>query len=98
MDAGVPIIRPVSGIAMGIIVGKDDNFKVLTDIQGLEDHYGDMDFKAAGTSNGITALQMDVKVDGITVDMLEAVLNQSKINRKEILDIMLEAIPTPREN
>jgi polyribonucleotide nucleotidyltransferase len=69
---------PVSGIAMGIIVGKDDNFKVLTDIQGLEDHYGDMDFKAAGTEKGITALQMDVKVDGITVSMLEAVLCNQK--------------------
>lgn len=98
MDAGVPIKRPVSGIAMGIIVGKDDKFKVLSDIQGLEDHYGDMDFKAAGTENGITALQMDVKVDGITVDMLTAVLTQSKVNRKEIREIMLEAIPTHREN
>jgi polyribonucleotide nucleotidyltransferase len=98
MDAGVPIIRPVSGIAMGIIVGKDDNFKVLTDIQGLEDHYGDMDFKAAGTVNGITALQMDVKVDGITVEMLEAVLTQSKTNRAEILAIMLEELPTHRDN
>jgi len=98
MDAGVPIIRPVSGIAMGIIVGKDDKFKVLTDIQGLEDHYGDMDFKAAGTVNGITALQMDVKVDGITVDMLSAVLSQSKINRAEILAIMLETLPTHRDN
>jgi len=98
MDAGVPIIRPVSGIAMGIIVGKDDKFKVLTDIQGLEDHYGDMDFKAAGTVNGITALQMDVKVDGITVEMLSAVLTQSKINRAEILAIMLETLPTHREN
>lgn len=98
MDAGVPIKRPVSGIAMGIIVGKDNNFKVLSDIQGLEDHYGDMDFKAAGTENGITALQMDVKVDGITVEMLEAVLKQSKINRKEILEIMLSTIPAPREN
>jgi polyribonucleotide nucleotidyltransferase len=97
MDAGVPIIRPVSGIAMGIIVGRDDKFKVLSDIQGLEDHYGDMDFKAAGTENGITALQMDVKVDGITVEMLTAVLTQSKINRKEILDIMLAALPTHRE-
>ncbi len=98
MDAGVPIKRPVSGIAMGIIVGKDDAFKVLTDIQGLEDHYGDMDFKAAGTEKGITALQMDVKVDGITVEMLEAVLKQSKINRAEILTIMLSTIPAPREN
>ena len=98
MDAGVPIKRPVSGIAMGIIVGKDNKFKVLTDIQGLEDHYGDMDFKAAGTENGITALQMDVKVDGITVDMLEAVLMQSKGNRKEIREKMLETIAVPREN
>ncbi len=98
MDAGVPIKRPVSGIAMGIIVGKDGKFEVLTDIQGLEDHYGDMDFKAAGTANGITALQMDVKVDGITVDMLKAVLMQSKVNRKEILEKMLETLPTHREN
>ncbi len=98
MDAGVPIKRPVSGIAMGIIVGKDGKFEVLTDIQGLEDHYGDMDFKAAGTKNGITALQMDVKVDGITVQMLEAVLLQSKENRKEILGKMLETLPTHRAN
>ncbi len=98
MDAGVPIKRPVSGIAMGIIVGKDGKFEVLTDIQGLEDHYGDMDFKAAGTENGITALQMDVKVDGITVQMLEAVLLQSKENRKEILGKMLETLPAPRAN
>ena len=98
MDAGVPIKKPVSGIAMGIIVGKDDNFKVLTDIQGLEDHYGDMDFKAAGTKDGITALQMDVKVDGITVDMLKAVLMQSKGNRMEILEKILAVIPEPRKN
>jgi polyribonucleotide nucleotidyltransferase len=98
MDAGVPIKRPVSGIAMGIIVGKDETFKVLTDIQGLEDHYGDMDFKAAGTEKGITALQMDVKVDGITVEMLEAVLKQSKGNRMEILEKMLATIPAHREN
>lgn len=98
MDAGVPIKRPVSGIAMGIIVGKEGNFEVLTDIQGLEDHYGDMDFKAAGTEKGITALQMDVKVDGITVAMLEAVLLQSKENRKEILEKMLATLPTHRAN
>jgi polyribonucleotide nucleotidyltransferase len=98
MDAGVPIKKPVSGIAMGIIVGKDDKFEVLTDIQGLEDHYGDMDFKAAGTTDGITALQMDVKVDGITLPMLQAVLAQSKENRKEILDKMLATLPAPREN
>lgn len=97
MDAGVPIIRPVSGIAMGIIIGKDGSFKSLTDIQGLEDHYGDMDFKVAGTEKGITALQMDVKVDGITVEMLRDVLAQSKGNRKTILEKMLEALPGPRK-
>jgi polyribonucleotide nucleotidyltransferase len=97
MDAGVPIARPVSGIAMGIIVGAEGNFKVLTDIQGLEDHYGDMDFKAAGTEIGITALQMDVKVQGVTLEMLEAVLNQSKINRLEILEKIKAAIPEPRK-
>lgn len=97
MDAGVPIKSPVSGIAMGIIVGRDNKFKVLTDIQGLEDHYGDMDFKVAGTEKGITALQMDVKVDGVTVEMLEAVLKQSHANRLEILGKITAAIPAPRE-
>ena len=97
MDAGVPIKRPVSGIAMGIIVRDEDNFKVLTDIQGLEDHYGDMDFKAAGTEKGITALQMDVKLDGVTIPMLEAVLSQSCQNRMEILKKMTEVIPVARE-
>ncbi|EKE15641.1 MAG: hypothetical protein ACD_11C00116G0028 [uncultured bacterium] len=96
MDAGVPITRPVSGIAMGIIVGADGKFKVLTDIQGLEDHYGDMDFKAAGTTVGITALQMDVKVQGVTLEMLQAVLEQSKINRMEIMEKIVAAISAPR--
>lgn len=96
MDAGVPITRPVSGIAMGIIVGTDGKFKVLTDIQGLEDHYGDMDFKAAGTTVGITALQMDVKVQGVTLEMLKAVLEQSHNNRLEIMDKITSAIPAPR--
>ncbi|PIR73261.1 MAG: polyribonucleotide nucleotidyltransferase [Candidatus Moranbacteria bacterium CG10_big_fil_rev_8_21_14_0_10_35_21] len=97
MDAGVPIKRPVSGIAMGIIVGAtDDKFKVLTDIQGLEDHYGDMDFKVAGTENGITALQMDVKLAGVTLPMLEAVLKQSYENRLEILEKIKTAIAEPR--
>ncbi|HRY82502.1 MAG TPA: polyribonucleotide nucleotidyltransferase [Candidatus Moranbacteria bacterium] len=95
MDAGVPIKRPVSGIAMGIIVG-ENNFKVLTDIQGLEDHYGDMDFKAAGTDKGITALQMDVKLDGVTIPMLEAVLAQSHENRLEILKKINDTISAPR--
>lgn len=96
MDAGVPIKAPVSGIAMGIIVGDEKNYKVLTDIQGLEDHYGDMDFKAAGTAIGITAIQMDVKVDGVTLEMLEAVLRQSHGNRQEILEKMLATLPAPR--
>ena len=68
----------------------------MTDIQGLEDHYGDMDFKAAGTENGITALQMDVKVDGVTLEMLEAVLKQSKGNRMEIMKKITDTIPAPR--
>lgn len=98
MDAGVPIKRPVSGIAMGIIVDtqNDKNYKVLTDIQGLEDHFGDMDFKAAGTEKGITALQMDVKLAGVTLEMLSSVLAQSKENRAEILQKMLAALPAPR--
>ena len=98
MDAGVPITAPVSGIAMGIIVGSEKEFKVLTDIQGLEDHYGDMDFKAAGTTKGLTAIQMDVKVDGVTLDMLEAVLMQAKGNRAEILGKMLATLPESRAN
>ena len=98
MDAGVPIKRPVSGIAMGIIVGKDDNeYKVLSDIQGMEDHYGDMDFKAAGTEEGITALQMDVKVDGVTMDMLKSVLAQSRESRLFIMGEMLKVIPEPKK-
>jgi polyribonucleotide nucleotidyltransferase len=96
MDAGVPIKKPVSGIAMGIIVGKDGNFKTLTDIQGLEDHYGDMDFKVAGTDSGITAMQMDVKVDGVTLEMLKAVLEQSHQNRLDILKKITETIASPR--
>ncbi len=96
MDAGVPITAPVSGIAMGIIVGDEKNYKVLTDIQGLEDHYGDMDFKAAGTAKGLTAIQMDVKVDGVTLPMLEAVLMQAKGNRAEILEKMLATLPEAR--
>lgn len=98
MDAGVPISAPVSGIAMGIIVGDEKNYKVLTDIQGLEDHYGDMDFKAAGTTKGLTAIQMDVKVDGVTLEMLEAVLMQAKGNRADILGKMLATLPQARTN
>lgn len=97
MDAGVPIKKPVSGIAMGVITGKDGVFKVLTDIQGLEDHYGDMDFKVAGTVDGITAMQMDVKIDGLTPDMLGIAIQQAKTARLEIMQVMLAAIPEPRK-
>lgn len=97
MDAGVPIKKPVSGIAMGVITGKDGQFKVLTDIQGLEDHYGDMDFKVAGTKDGITAMQMDVKIDGLTPDMLGIAIKQALAARLEIMQVMLAAIPEPRK-
>jgi len=101
MDAGVPIKAPVSGIAMGLITSGplDGNhpYTILTDIQGMEDHLGDMDFKVAGTPNGITALQMDIKIRGITKDILREALYQAKPARKQILDVMLKAIPAPRE-
>ena len=100
MDAGVPIKAPVSGIAMGLITsGPLDGqhpYTILTDIQGMEDHLGDMDFKVAGTPNGITALQMDIKIRGITKDVLREALAQSKPARKQILEVMLSAIPQPR--
>lgn len=98
MAAGVPIKAPVAGIAMGLIM--DDNsgkYTVLTDIQGMEDHFGDMDFKVAGTKNGITALQMDIKVTGITKNIFKEALAQAHKARLEILDNMLACIPSPRE-
>ena len=95
MDAGVPIKAPVAGIAMGL-VKEGDNVKVLSDIQGLEDALGDMDFKVAGTSEGITALQMDIKIPGITVDILKGALEQAKEGRLHILGKMLEVLPEPR--
>jgi polyribonucleotide nucleotidyltransferase len=98
MDAGVPIKKPVSGIAMGVIVGQEGKYKVLTDIQGLEDHYGDMDFKVAGTRDGITALQMDVKIDGLTPDMLATALGQAKANRMTIMDKMTAVLPEARKD
>ena len=97
MDAGVPITRPVAGIAMGVITGKGDQFKVLSDIQGLEDHYGDMDFKVAGTTEGITAMQMDVKIDGLTPSMLKDAIKQAKEGRMFIMGKMMEAIEAPRK-
>ncbi len=97
MDAGVPITAPVSGIAMGLIVEDEENYSVLTDIIGLEDFNGDMDFKIAGTAKGITALQLDVKTLSLTPKILKAAIEQAKIARAEVLKVMLAAIPEPRK-
>ena len=94
MDAGVPIKRPVAGIAMGLIK-QDDDYAILTDIQGIEDHNGDMDFKVAGTEEGITALQMDIKVKGISSDILSEALERANKGRMHILNRMLETISEP---
>jgi polyribonucleotide nucleotidyltransferase len=95
MDAGVPIKAPVSGIAMGLVKEGDD-YVILTDIQGAEDHLGDMDFKVAGTRDGVTALQMDIKITGVTREIMQNALEQAKQARNFILDKMLEAIPETR--
>ena len=95
MAAGGPISNPVSGVAMGL-VKKGEDYTILTDIQGMEDHLGDMDFKVAGTKNGICALQMDIKIDGITKEILEEALAQAKVGRQQIMDCMLGAINEPR--
>jgi polyribonucleotide nucleotidyltransferase len=97
MDAGVPLIRPVSGIAMGLILEKD-GFAVLSDILGDEDHLGDMDFKVAGTSDGITSLQMDIKITGITLEIMKQALAQAKDGRDHILGEMNKAMDAPRED
>lgn len=104
MDAGVPISKPVTGIAMGLITepgfsekGGQGNYKILTDIQGLEDFAGDMDFKVTGTEDGITALQMDIKVKGLSVEILRQALEQSKAARADVLKAMLAAISEPRD-
>src|SRR6202142_674217 len=91
MDAGVPISSPVSGIAMGLVKEGDD-YVILTDIQGAEDHLGDMDFKVAGTAEGITALQMDIKITGVSREIMEQALTQAKAARVAILDRMLSAL------
>ena len=96
MAAGVPIKSPVAGIAMGL-VKKGDDYTILTDIQGMEDHLGDMDFKVAGTAKGICALQMDIKIDGITQEILKEALAQAKVGREQIMSVMLDAIQEPRE-
>jgi polyribonucleotide nucleotidyltransferase len=96
MDAGVPIKRPVTGIAMGLIHDGKGTYKVLTDIQGAEDHHGDMDFKVTGTENGITAMQMDVKTDGIGDDIIKKTLEGAREARLRILKVMAGTIDKPR--
>ncbi|MGO1059860.1 polyribonucleotide nucleotidyltransferase [Planococcus sp. FY231025] len=95
MDAGVPITAPVAGIAMGL-VKKGENYTVLSDIQGMEDHLGDMDFKVAGTAKGITALQMDIKIEGLSREILDEALTQAQVGRIHILESMLATIAEPR--
>ena len=96
MDAGVPIKAPVSGVAMGLVTDDSGRYKILTDIQGTEDHLGDMDFKVAGTAQGITALQMDIKISGLSTQMMKEALEQANVARLFIMDKMLEALPSPR--
>ena len=96
MAAGVPIKAPVAGIAMGLITS-DDDYTILTDIAGMEDHLGDMDFKVAGTANGITALQMDIKIKGVTKEILKEALEQARKARLQILDVIKKQIPEPRK-
>jgi polyribonucleotide nucleotidyltransferase len=96
MDAGVPIKKPVAGVAMGLVM-EGNRYAILSDIAGAEDHYGDMDFKVTGTEDGITALQMDIKVGGINAMILSEALEQAKKGRLHILNIMTQAIEKPRE-
>ena len=96
MDAGVPIKAPVSGVAMGLITDDKDRYKILTDIQGTEDHLGDMDFKVAGTAAGITALQMDIKISGLSAQIMKEALEQAYTARMHIMEKMLEVLPEPR--
>jgi polyribonucleotide nucleotidyltransferase len=99
MDAGVPLKAPVAGIAMGLVMDEQTGkYAILSDIAGAEDHYGDMDFKVAGTAAGITALQMDIKVSGITTAVMREALEQARQGRMHILGIMREALPAPRQN
>jgi polyribonucleotide nucleotidyltransferase len=95
MDTGVPIKRPVGGIAMGLVTDGERSV-VLTDIQGMEDHLGDMDFKVAGTVEGVTALQMDIKIKGVSYELLGQALEQARLARLQIIAVIVEAIPEPR--
>jgi len=96
MDAGIPIKRAVAGIAMGLVTGEEGRYALLTDIEGIEDNYGDMDFKVAGTAEGITALQMDTKLKGLSLEILGKALEQAKEARLSILEIMQQIISTSR--
>ena len=96
MDGGVPIKAPVAGIAMGLVI-EGEKYGILSDISGMEDHLGDMDFKVAGTENGITAIQMDIKLTGFKFEILEEALEQARQGRHHILGIMNEAIATPNQ-
>ncbi len=96
MDAGVPIKAPVAGVAMGLITDDSGRYQILTDIQGAEDHLGDMDFKVAGTATGITALQMDIKISGLSTQMMKEALDQARTGRLFIMDKMLEVLPESR--
>lgn len=97
MDGGVPITAPVAGIAMGIMYNSSNEYAILTDIQGPEDHHGDMDFKVAGTREGVTAIQLDVKVEGVPIDVLKEALDAAKVARLQILEVIEKAIAVPRE-
>ena len=98
MDAGIKIIRPVSGIAMGLVMDEAGKYAILSDILGDEDHLGDMDFKVTGTSDGITACQMDIKVDGLSYQILAEALEQARVGRHHIREKMMETISEPRED
>ncbi len=98
MDAGVPIKRHVTGVALGLVSNEKGDYKILTDIQGPEDHHGDMDFKVAGTKKGITAIQMDIKIEGITEEIMEKALKRGEKARLKILQEMSKAIPQPRKD
>src|SRR5262249_11301942 len=100
MDAGVPIRQPVGGIAMGLITGPegDGRVAILTDIQGIEDAMGDMDFKVGGTRDGVTALQMDIKITGLRREIFQQALAQAREARLRILDVIARTIPAPRPN
>ena len=97
MDAGVPVKAPIAGVAMGLIMEDENNYAILTDILGTEDHLGDMDFKVAGSRDGITAIQMDLKIDGLPIDLMREALQQAKEGRIHILDVMKEELETHRD-